>query len=88
MSAVRCLFVQGQSGSIMDYTPRNVFDLGAFVGDLTLEEDTSRYGCYNTGKKSVFLSSFLYMLKFGTFSCLHFSFLSLQVDFYMLICWM
>ncbi|KAF2314489.1 hypothetical protein GH714_026932 [Hevea brasiliensis] len=31
----------GQYRGVMNYTPRNVFDLGAFVGDLTVEEDAS-----------------------------------------------
>jgi hypothetical protein len=37
--------VQGRAYGETNDAQKNVFDLGAFVGDLTVEEDASRYGC-------------------------------------------
>lgn len=47
------LWAQGHSYDENNDAQKTVFDLGAFVGDLTVDEDASRYVC---------LSS-LYMIK-------------------------
>lgn len=39
------LCVQGRSYGETNDAQKNVFDLGAFVGDLTVEEDAGRYDC-------------------------------------------